>query len=361
MINSAYIHIPFCTSICSYCHFTKFTYDKSWVDNYLISLEKEIKEKYQGELIKTLYIGGGTPSCLSLDELEKLMTITNILKKDKDLEFTIEVNPESITKEKLLLLKKYKVNRISIGVETTNPKFLSYLKRNHTFKDVIEKIKLMKELNFANINVDLMYAIKNESLEDLKVDIKNLLSLEVNHVSTYSLMIEDHTMLRDEDLIEEDLDREMYDFICKELKKNGYIHYEISNFSKPGYESRHNLVYWNNEKYYGFGISASGYIDNYRYTNTSSYSSYLKEKYILEKEELEEKDKIIYALILGFRKIKGINKEEFKKNYNIDILNIPKVKKLLNEKKLIDDGMNIFISYDKLYIENSILIEFIGV
>ena len=361
MINSVYIHIPFCTNICSYCHFTKFTYDCVWVDNYLTSLEHEIKENYRGDLIKTLYIGGGTPSSLNLKQLEKLMMITNIFKVSNDLEFTIEVNPESVTKEKLLLLKEYNVNRISMGVETTHSKFLTYLKRNHDFNLVKEKISLIKELGFSNINVDLMYAIKNENLDDLKIDIKNLLDLKVNHISTYSLMIEDHTFLRHEEPIAEELDREMYDFICQELTKNGYNHYEISNFSRSGYESRHNLVYWNNDKYYGFGISASGYIDNYRYTNTSSYSSYLKGNYTKEREDLSKKDILFYALILGFRKIKGINKQEFKKKYQIDILDIPVIKKLIEENKLINDLENIYVSYDKIYIENSILIEFVGV
>ncbi len=362
MINSVYIHIPFCTNICNYCNFTKFYYQKKRVREYLKALEGEITKRYQNDIIKTIYIGGGTPSSLDIEELETLLKLTKIFKFKEDFEFTIEVNPESLTKEKILLFKKYQVNRISMGVETTNVKYLKYLGRNHDFSLVKEKIKLLKDLGFTNINVDLIYALEEETLEELATDIDNLLSLEVPHISTYSLQIEEHTKLYIDKVknIDEDLDFKMYELICQKLKKRGFEHYEISNFAYPNFEAKHNLVYWNNDYYYGFGLSAASYIPSLRFTNTSSFSKYLKGEYVNDQEELTKKDILSYALILGFRKIKGINKKNFQEKYGVNILDLYNVKDLIKEKKLIDDGSNIYVSYDKIYIENDILINFVG-
>ena len=361
-MHSVYIHIPFCNHICSYCSFTKFYYDKKKVSEYLNSLKQEIELNYKGEIIKTLYIGGGTPSSLNIDELNKLFEIIKIFKLDNDLEFTIEVNPENITLEKIKLFKENKVNRISIGVESTNDKFLQYLGRNHDFNKVKEKIKLIKDVGINNINVDLIYALPNESLKDLENDIDNILSLDITHISTYSLMIEPHTKLyiNNEKNIDEEIDYLMYKLIIKKLTKHKYNHYEISNFSLKGYESRHNLVYWNNEHYYGFGLGASGYIDNIRYTNTTSLKEYNKFNFIKDREILSKKDIISYELILGFRKINGINKNDFYNKYNVDIKSLYNIKELLNLGDLQENTSNIYINYDKIYVENQILMNFIG-
>jgi len=362
MTNSVYIHIPFCENICTYCDFCKQFYDKDKVNKYLESLEREIKSKYKNDLIKTLYIGGGTPSSLTLSELERLFKIIKIFNISKDCEFTIEVNPENIDLDKLILFRENGVNRISIGVESTNDKILKYLNRKYNYEMVKDKISLIKEIGFNNINVDLMYAIKNESISDLEIDIKNILELDITHISTYSLMIEPNTVLgiNNEKYIDENLDYSMYQKICEVLKKNNFIHYEVSNFSKSGYESKHNLVYWHNEKYYGFGLGASGYIDDIRYDNTKSLLKYINGEYLLNSEEISLKDKISYELILGFRLINGINKKEFYDKYQKDILDMYNIRDLIKNEDLIDDGNNIFVNYDRIYIENSILINFVG-
>ena len=360
MITSLYIHIPFCDNICTYCDFCKRYNYPQVINKYLDSLEKEIKSNYQGELLKTIYIGGGTPSSLNIDELTKLMKITKLLNFDNDYEFTFECNPENITEEKLKLLKDNGINRISIGVESTIDKYLVYLGRKHNFKLVKEKIKLIKKY-FNNINVDLIYALPNETIDELKTDLYNIVNLDVNHVSTYSLEIHDNTILgiRKTKPINEDLDSDMYNTICNYLKDNGYDHYEISNFSKDNSYSRHNMIYWNNKNYYGFGLGASGYIKNIRYDNTRSMYNYINGNRILNKEILTKKDIISYELILGFRLINGINKEEFKKKYHVNLIDQYNIKELINKSLLIDDGKNIKISYDKIYIENSILENFI--
>ena len=352
---SIYIHIPFCSNICSYCDFCKFYYNYNWVDNYLIALEKEIKLNYKGELINTIYIGGGTPTCLNIKQLEKLLNLTNLFNK-KNIEFTVETNVD-LPLDKIKLLNSYGVNRISIGVQTVNDKHLKFLNRNHNKEDVINLIKLLKRYNF-NINVDLIYALPNQTLEELNEDLDFVLSLDINHISTYSLIIEPHTKLYIDNIsnIDEDLDYEMYKLIKKKLNK--YHHYEISNFAKRDFESKHNLIYWNNLNYYGFGIGASGYIDNIRYDNTKSYKNYINGKYILEKHKLSLNETISNEFILGLRKIDGIDINEFYEKYNIDIKSIEIVNELLKEGKLILSN-RLKINPKYIYVSNNILVNFL--
>ena len=360
MTTSAYIHIPFCDNICNYCDFCKRYSYPNIVNNYLEALEKDIKDNYKGEVLKTIYIGGGTPSSLNVTELTKLMKIIKLFKLDSSYEFTFECNPESVTEEKLVLLKENGVNRISLGIESTNDKFLKYLGRCHDFRLVKEKIKLIKKY-FDNINVDLIYALPNENIDDLKKDLQNIVKLDVNHVSTYSLEIHDNTIfgIKKTKSINEELDSDMYNEICKYLKENGYTHYEVSNFCKGNTYSKHNMVYWKNNEYYGFGIGASGYVNSIRYDNTRSMYKYINGNKVLNTEKLNKQDKISYELILGFRLIEGINKEEFKKKYNVNLIDEYNIKELIKLGYLIDDGINIKISYDKIYIGNSILENFV--
>ena len=341
MTNSVYIHIPFCNSICTYCDFAKMYHNSKWVNEYLDTLEKEIKANYKNEIIKTIYIGGGTPSCLSVEELTKLFKILKIFRLDSNYEFTFECNIENITKEKVLLFKDNNVNRISIGVQTFNDKYLSFLGRHHTKIEVVSIINYLKEQGFKNINIDLMYAFPNQTLEELDKDLDEYLKLDINHISLYSLIIEPNTMIYNKGVknIDEDLDADMYKLISNRL--SNYHHYEISNYAKPGYESKHNQVYWNNEHYYGFGLGASGYIDNIRYTNTRNLTKYLKGEYLDESHELDINETIENEFILGLRKIDGINKKHFNQKYNLDINKIDIVKKLIKENKLIDNGTTI--------------------
>lgn len=359
-VKSVYIHIPFCDTICSYCDFCKFIKNSEWVNKYLDELHKEIKDKYKGEVINTIYIGGGTPSSLNIEELKKLFDILKIFKLSSDVEYTFECNIENIDIEKLRLLYNNKVNRLSIGIQTFNDKYIHYLNRRHN-KDMIKDIiRSAKKIGFKNINIDLIYAIKNQTLEDLNHDLDEFLNLDITHISTYSLMIEPNTRLyiNNEENIDQDLDYEMYKLICEKLKNNGYNHYEISNFSKPGYESKHNLTYWNNLQYYGFGIGASGYVNDIRYDNTRSINKYLTSHYISESHMLTNNEKIENEFILGLRKMNGINKNIFKDKYGLDIKSISCVNKLLKEEKLIEDEKNIYINPKYIYVSNDILINF---
>ena len=358
---SIYIHIPFCNKICSYCDFCKLIYKEEWVDKYLIALNQEIKKNYKNEKVKTLYIGGGTPSSLNLNQLKKLNEIISIFDLTELEEFTFECNIESITEEKLKYLKQMNVNRLSIGIETFNDKYLKFLNRNHNNKEIKEKISVAQQLGFNNINIDLIYALPNQTIEDLKYDLIEFLKLNIEHISTYSLIIEPNTKLHVEKIqnINEELDYEMYNLICKTLEENNYNHYEISNFSKKGYESKHNLTYWNNEEYYGFGLGASGYINNYRYENTRNLTKYLKQEYKIEKRYIDLNEKIENEFMLGFRKIEGINKNIFNKKYNFDLKKYNQIKQLINNKKLIEEKEYIKINPDYIYTENEILVDLI--
>ena len=361
MPKSIYIHIPFCNTICSYCDFCKIYYNENLVDNYLIELEKETKKNYKKEKLNTIYIGGGTPSSLSLKQLSKLFSITNTLVLNDNYEFTIELNINDITEEKLNFLKENKVNRLSIGIESINEKHLNFLNRKHNEKDIRNNIALAKNY-FNNISIDLMYAFPNQTLKELEEDLNFIKELEVNHISIYSLIIEEHTKIYIDKVqpLDETLEEKMYYFIIEYLAKLGYNQYEISNFSKEGYESKHNTTYWNNEEYYGFGLGASGYIKDTRYINTKSINKYLEGNYINEQETISKLTKMENHMMLGLRKIEGVSKTEFKKIYNLDIEEVFDIINLENKKLITNENGYIRIPNNLLYIQNSILVNFIN-
>lgn len=360
-IKSLYLHIPFCKQICSYCDFCKMYYNERMVNEYLDALAKEVKSIYQNDTLKTIYIGGGTPSSLKPYQLSKLFSITNFLKTEDQIEFTFECNISDINIELLETLKKNKVNRLSIGIETINKKFFELINRENNQDDIKNKIKLAKDY-FTNINIDLMYAFPSENLEDLEKDLNFFKELDIPHISIYSLILEANTKLYINQIkpIDEDLEAEMYYYIINYLEKLGYNHYETSNFSKEGYESLHNLTYWNNEEYYGFGLSAGGYLNNKRYINTRSLNNYLKGKYILEEENLSLKTKMENEMILGLRKIKGVKKDDFFLKYNFKIEDIFDIIDLVDKNLIEDKEGYISIPKDKLYLSNSILVNFVG-
>lgn len=358
-MKAVYIHIPFCNSICSYCDFPKVYSSICNKEKYLHYLKKEIKKNYKYEDINTIYIGGGTPSVLEFSELKELLEITNLFKKEKLREFTIECNIESITEEKLKLMKQYGVNRISIGVETFQKGMISILNRHHNKKEAIHKILLAKQY-FDNINIDLMYAIPKEKIRYLKKDLKILLKLDVPHISCYSLIIEPHTVLYNNhtEYIDSDLDDEMYQLICKKL--NRYHHYEISNFAKEGYESIHNLTYWNNEEYYGFGMGASGYINGIRYENTKNIFEYLNGITKIEEHKLTKKEQMQEEMFLGLRKLQGVNINSFEEKYHQKIEDTFEIKDLIEKGLLEKNRLYIYIPLKYIYISNEIMMRFVG-
>lgn len=355
-----YIHIPFCDNICSYCDFCKIYYNPKIVDNYLDELEKEIKTRYQNEIIKSIYIGGGTPSSLPNTKLERLLNLMKFFHTSLDCEFTIEVNPESMSLDKVKLLKKYQVNRVSIGVQSFNDEIIKELNRYHNKQMVFDVIHMLKSVGITNINIDLMYGVNND-ISIIKEDLDNFIKLDIPHLSYYSLIIEDNTLfsINNRKYIDEEVEYDMYKYINDTLTNLGYIHYETSNYAKIGYESKHNLVYWNNLEYYGFGLSAVSYLNNYRITNTKNLTKYLKGIYedssIYEDIEIQKQN----TLILGFRKLEGINLIDYQKRYNENLLENPKIIFLIEEHKLMVQNNYIKISDEYFYVSNEILINFV--
>lgn len=356
-MRAVYIHIPFCNSICSYCDFCKFLNYENWTEPYLKALKEEIKEYYEGDEVKTLYIGGGTPSALKNEYIDKLFNILKVFKLKENAEITFECNVNDITEEKLITLKKHNVNRLSIGVESFNKYNLKLLNRKHDKKQIFEKIKLCKQYGFDNINVDLIYALPTEDMRILKKDIAYLLKLDIEHISTYSLIIEENTALHNKKVknIDEELDSKMYKYICKKLKKKNYIHYEVSNFAKEGKESKHNLTYWDNEEYYGFGCGAHGYINNMRYENTRSLNKYFNKEFRLEEFLVSIQEEMENEVILGLRKLKGISISKFKEKYDKDIKEVFKIEQAIELSYLEQKGDYLFIPEDKIYIMNEII------
>lgn len=361
-IKSIYIHIPFCQTICSYCDFCKLFYNKKLVDLYLKELEKEIIENYKGEEISTIYIGGGTPTSLSYDQLSFLFSILKKIKLASDYEFTIEANIDSLDTNKIKLLKENFVNRISIGVETFNDNYQELINRRLSYKKLENTIKLLRKNDINNINLDLMYGFKDESIEILDRDIEYLLKLDIPHISIYSLIIENNTILKINNYqrLDDDSDQILYKYIEKKLEGNNYQHYEISNYAKAGYESRHNLVYWNNDEYYGFGLSAASYYNDIRKTNTRSITNYLNGKRNVEIEKLSLNDKMDYELILNLRLEKGVSKEKFFKRYNVELDKVYNYKNLLDNNILIENDAYLYVNKEYRYVLNEVLSEILS-
>lgn len=332
-------------------------YNASWADKYLDELQEEIYNYYEKDDISTIYIGGGTPSSLDINQLNKLF---NIIKSSFNLsrlkEFNIELNVNDINEEICNVLKKNGITRVSVGVESFDSDNLKFLNRKHDKKIIFDNIKILKSYGF-NINVDLIYALPIESFNTFKNDVNNILKLDVNHVSTYSLIIEDNTVLKHNNVtnIDEETDYKMYEYICKKLEYYGYNHYEVSNFSKVGYESIHNLTYWNNDEYYGFGLGASGYVNGVRYENTRSLNKYINHEYRLNEYIVSKKEDMENELILGLRKLSGINIYHFYEKFNENIQDVFNIKNAVREGLLKLEDKNLMIPEDKIYIMNEII------
>lgn len=355
-----YIHIPFCKHICSYCDFSKVLYNKKYINNYLDALEYEIKERYNNEVVSSIFIGGGTPTSLDYYELERLLNITNVFNKSNDLEFTIESNVESLDKEKIKLLNSYNVNRVSLGVQSFDNNVLRELNRYHNKEQAFEVIDNLKKEGIYNVSIDLIYGVDN-NMDIIKNDVKTFLELNIPHISCYSLIIENNTVfgVNNRNYIDDNVECEMYKYIEDTLIKNGYIHYEISNYAKDDYYSKHNVNYWDNGSYYGFGLGAVSYLNNYRISNTKNLSKYLNRDYFGDKIYEDESTRISNSLILGLRKVKGINVSKFKERYNKDILSLYNIMDLVKEEKLLLNDNYLYINPKYYYLSNEILMNFV--
>ena len=369
--TSAYVHIPFCTQICYYCDFSKVFIKNQPVDSYLEHLLEEF-QSYDIQKLRTLYIGGGTPTALSASQLEVLL---KGLTKNLDLsvleELTIEANPGDLDADKIAVLKNSAVNRVSLGVQTFDDKMLKKIGRSHLEKDIYENIDRLKLAGFDNISIDLIYALPGQTMEQVKENVAKAIGLDIPHMSLYSLILENHTVFMNRmrrgklPLPKEELEAEMFEYIIAELEKSGFEHYEISNCSKPGFESRHNLMYWDNAEYYGIGAGASGYVNGVRYKNHGPIRHYLSaveegnaritEEHLSQKEQMEEE------MFLGLRKKSGVSMVRFEEKFgrSFDGLYGEIVKDLVQQGLMQIDGDRVRMTKRGLFLGDTVAERFI--
>lgn len=374
-----YVHIPFCKRKCSYCDFKSFSnIDEINQKKYVDALIKEIQNSQNTNkyIVTTIYIGGGTPSFINEAYIKDILQA--IYKKweiKNDVEITIEVNPGTITKEKLEAYKNMGINRLSIGLQSTNNYLLNKIGRIHSYEEFIENYILARKIGFENINIDLMLALPEQNMEDLMQSVKKVINLNPEHISIYSLILEENTELwkkvknKEENLVEDDLEREMYWKSKKAFEDAGYIHYEISNYAKPGFESKHNKNCWSQKQYLGFGIAAHSYFNGKRFYNVEDLNKYItnieknefKNNIIIEEENRTKEDVAKEYMMLGLRKIEGVSISEFQRKFELNPLFYFRFEiSKLQEMDLIEvDLDNIRLTKKGLDLANIVFEEFI--
>ena len=355
-MKSIYIHIPYCKQKCLYCDFNSYSNKEDTINKYFDALIEEIKS-YNIKELNTIYFGGGTPSFVDSKYIREIMSIL-----PKANEVTLELNPGTVNKEKLAEYKNIGINRLSIGLQAIQNDILKEIGRIHTLNDFEEAFKLARSVGFDNINVDLMHGLPNQSVQDFKDSVDYLVKLGPDHISCYSLILHNDVF---KNLPTEEDERKMYYYAKEKLKESGYIHYEISNFAKSGKESKHNLVYWNQEEYVGVGAGASSYLNGERYTNVPSIEEYIKrinrgESVNIIEEKQNSEDKLNEYMILKLRLIKGVNIKETNEKFKTDI--VKKYEKSLEKLKklgLIKIDENIYLTDKGLDLANIVWEEFV--
>ncbi|GAF65976.1 coproporphyrinogen III oxidase [Bacillus sp. TS-2] len=377
MSKACYIHIPFCEQICFYCDFNKFYLENQPVDEYIESLILEMSFSHRDatEPLKSIYIGGGTPTALSAEQLNRLLIgVKQNLPIGQVKEFTVEVNPDNATKERLKVLKKHGVNRLSIGVQSFDEHLLKEIGRTHDEENIYRAIENCREIGFDNISLDLMFGLPHQTIEQFRQSVAKAIALDVEHVSAYSLKIEEKTIFFNRQrkgqltLPPENDEIVMYKFLCEEMRKNGLRQYEISNFAKPGFESNHNLVYWNNEEYEAYGAGAHGYINGYRFQNHGPLNKYLEsirngklprllEHKVTVVEQIEEE------MFLGLRKRIGLNDRNFQQKYGYKMRELfdAQIEDLRKRNLIEEEDGNIRLTENGLLLANEVFEAFLAV
>ncbi|PAB02082.1 radical SAM family heme chaperone HemW [Enterococcus canintestini] len=373
---SAYIHIPFCEHICYYCDFNKVFLEGQPVDEYIDCLLKEMAlalEKNPIQKSPTLYVGGGTPTSLSVGQLDTLLSgINQLFPMESVKEFTVEANPGDLTYEKLQVMKNYQVNRLSMGVQTFDDVLLKKIGRKHTVKDVYATMNFLEKADFQNVSIDLIYALPGQTLTSFRDTLKRAIELDLPHYSLYSLILENKTMFMNWvrqgrlEMPDQEIEGQMFEETMIAMQNTGKFQYEVSNFAKPGFESQHNLVYWNNEHYFGFGAGASGYLGNERYKNFGPIQHYLKplrenQLPIYETEILSRNNQIEEEMFLGLRKKSGISKFHFKQKFGVDMEVIygDVMRDLVKKDWLVVSDKHIALTKKGLLIGNEIFEKFL--
>ena len=369
-----YVHIPFCKQKCYYCDFVSYCTKDNLIEDYVKAVEKEIELKNIKSTITTIYIGGGTPSYIDSNYIKEI--VNKIFEKNvsKEAEITIEVNPGTVTFEKLKDYKDCGINRLSIGLQSTQDELLKKIGRIHNFEEFLNTYKMAKKIGFKNINIDLMIGLPGQRISDLKDSLEKVVKLKPKHISVYSLIVEEGTPILEKiqkgelELPGEETERNMYWYVKNTLELNGYIHYEISNFAKKGYYAKHNMNCWEQKEYLGIGSAAHSYRDITRYSNTTNVEEYIKNV----KQNKLERNRIIHEIqkeddtkkefmLLGLRKIEGIKISDFKNKFgdNPIYLYRTELNKLVEEKLIIVDDDNIRLTNKGIDLANLVWEEFV--
>lgn len=387
---SLYIHIPFCVRKCLYCDFLSMAAEDAVKDQYIQALLRELdawKGILQGYRLHTIFVGGGTPTCLSPRQMELftrgLCQMLSPLDREEGLEFTVEANPGTVLPEHLSLFGEAGVNRISLGLQSAQNRELEALGRIHSYEDFLETYDLLREYGFSNLNVDLMADIPRQSLASYEDTLKKVISLKPEHISAYSLIVEEGTPfyhMEEEGVLEipsEEVDRQMYRRTEELLGEAGYRRYEISNYARPGYACRHNLVYWNAGEYLGVGLGASSCLGGTRFQNTGNLSEYLSyfnrerdfgnsmenQPVFQEMQRLTENARKEEFMFLGLRKMEGISAAEFQKRFGESLWEVyGRVISTLIHQDLMKksaDGERIFLTRRGIDVSNVVLAEFL--
>ena len=374
-MKSLYVHIPFCKHKCYYCDFNSYCGKEDLIEDYMMALKNELNLELQQNndepIFKTVYFGGGTPSVIPAEYINGFLSSIKC-----DGEITLELNPGTITREKLQIYKKAGINRLSIGLQTTNDVLLKRIGRIHSLKEFEEAYNMAREVGFDNISVDLMFGLPGQTIDDVKNDLDYLIKLNPEHISCYSLIVHDELVDKHpdafKDLPKDETEREMYYLICNRLKEIGYEQYEISNFAKPSFESKHNLCYWNQDEYYGIGAGASSYINNVRYKNIDNIKEYIMavnnqnvsaiiDRYQIVEEIQTPETKLKEYMILRLRLIKGVSVEEAKEKFKENILEVfaKEIEKLQNLELIEKEEKYIRLTSKGLDLANIVWEEFI--
>ncbi|WP_018661406.1 radical SAM family heme chaperone HemW [Heyndrickxia acidiproducens] len=375
-MKAAYIHIPFCEHICYYCDFNKFLLKNQPVDAYVDMLVKEMKIKaaaYPYEKLHTIFVGGGTPTALNEAQLEKLLSgINEYLPYDHRGEFTFEANPGETSEEKLRILFEHGVNRLSFGVQSFNDRLLEKIGRTHRAADVYHTIETARRSGFENISIDLMFGLPTQTVEEFRTSLDAAFSLQLEHYSSYSLIVEPRTIFYNLmkkgklPLPSEDTEAQMYDILMNEMEKHGYRQYEISNFARPGFESIHNLVYWDNEEYFGFGAGAHGYEKGVRTANAGPLKKYIRLLQndtlpVVEKHAETEQERMEEEMFLGLRKNKGVSIRHFQEKFHADLYDVfaPAIQEMTNRGLLEQTADNIRLTRKGRFLGNEVFEAFL--
>nr|WP_263325671.1 radical SAM family heme chaperone HemW [Neobacillus sp. Marseille-Q6967] len=376
-MKAAYLHIPFCEHICHYCDFNKVFLKGQPVDEYLHALEKEMiltLQKYPTKELQTIFVGGGTPTSLNEQQLDRFTeSINKTLPKSQNVEFTFEANPGDLSKEKLQILKNAGVNRLSLGVQTFNEELLKKIGRVHRAKDVYETVDKAKSIGFENISIDLIFSLPTQTITDFKDSLTEAFTLDIQHYSAYSLIIEPKTVFYN--LMQkgklptpgEDVEAAMYELLMEEMDKHRFHQYEISNFSKAGFESKHNLTYWNNEYYYGFGAGAHSYVNGWRRSNIGPLRRYMEQLTegnlpIFQENEVTISEQMEEEMFLGMRKTEGVNITHFIKKFNTDPTQLfeNQLSDLIAKKWIEIKNDNIYLTKTGRLLGNEVFQVFLG-